>query len=411
MLNSASTIAKPGPVGVGTAEILYVIGTLDVGGTERHLASVATALSNRGWSVSVYSLAGRGLLGDEMARSGVNVVVPPIEHVANRASWRRSVRLVVAMVHLFSVLVRRRPAIVHFFLPEAYLIGAPLAILACSRKRVMSRRSLNVYQNKHPAMALVERLLHRAMAAVLGNSRSVVDQLRLQEQVSMSRLGLIYNGVELGPYQTGAREATRRALSIADGMLVLVIVANLIPYKGHIDLMDALSIASSRLPGNWRLLIVGRDDGIGPAVTARAAALGIGSRISLLGQRNDVAAILQASDIGLLCSHEEGFSNAIIEGMAAGLPMIVTDVGGNSEAVVDGKTGLVVPSHDPQQLANAIARLAGDPALRARMSSAAQQRVGEHFSAERCLAAYEALYRELLAGGRPSSVAQIQVVD
>jgi glycosyltransferase involved in cell wall biosynthesis len=97
----------------------------------------------------------------------------------------------------------------------------------------------------------------------------------------------------------------------------------------------------------------------------------------------------------LLCSHQEGFSNAVLESMAAGLPAIVTDVGGNAEAVVDGETGLVVPPHAPARLAEAIVRLANDPALCAELGAAARQRVAKHFSFKQCVSHYDGLYRML----------------
>src|SRR4029079_17142928 len=89
--------------------------------------------------------------------------------------------------------------------------------------------------------------------------------------------------------------------------------------------------------------------------------LGIEENIKLLGARTDIAALLAAADIGVLASHEEGFANSILEGMASGLPMIVTDVGGNAEAVVNGVTGLVVPPRDARALGSAILKLALDP--------------------------------------------------
>jgi len=106
-----------------------------------------------------------------------------------------------------------------------------------------------------------------------------------------------------------------------------------------------------------------------------------------------VPLFLRLADVGLLCSHEEGFSNAVLEGMAAGLPMVVTDVGGNAEAVIDGVTGYVVPAHNPELLADALltVALADDRAL---MGDRGRRRVVEKFSMNSCIDAYEALYRE-----------------
>jgi glycosyltransferase involved in cell wall biosynthesis len=107
---------------------------------------------------------------------------------------------------------------------------------------------------------------------------------------------------------------------------------------------------------------------------------------------------LKGADIGILCSHEEGFANAILEGMAAGLPMIVTNVGGNSEAVIDGVTGLVVRPHDSEALGQAILELAANDATRSAMGKAGFERVEKHFNISRCVGNYVQLYEGLQQG-------------
>jgi glycosyltransferase involved in cell wall biosynthesis len=316
--------------------------------------------------------------------------------------------LALTTIHLAFVMLKRRPAIVHFMLPESYLVGGPLAIMMRIPVKVMSRRSLNLYQGRG-LVRIVERYLHRAMNAILGNSLSVIGQLK-GEGVPIGRLGLIYNGIDLSAFaNSNAGEPLRNSLGIASNALVMCMIANLIPYKGHRDLLDALGQVAAKLPMGWRVLFAGRDDGIGAQLQKQAQRLGIGDNIVFLGARSDVPALLAASDIGILCSHEEGFSNAILEGMAARLPMIVTDVGGNSEAVVDGVTGLVVPAHGLDRLAAAIVKLANSADMRNAFGAAGSERVGEHFAIDRCVVAHDQLYRKLLAGGTPAELSQIKV--
>ena len=116
-----------------------------------------------------------------------------------------------------------------------------------------------------------------------------------------------------------------------------------------------------------------------------------------MGERDDVPALFSAADFGILNSWEEGFSNVILEAMSAGLPMIVTDVGGNPEVVLNEETGLVVPSRDVAALGEAVLRLARDPNLRIRLGGAGQLRVKQEFSAERCVDSHSSLYEELVA--------------
>jgi glycosyltransferase involved in cell wall biosynthesis len=175
-----------------------------------------------------------------------------------------------------------------------------------------------------------------------------------------------------------------------------VAIANLIHYKGHRDLVRGLSHVEQALPSNRRILVAGRDHGIRAELEALAAARGISHRIQFLGEYPDIQGLLTAADFGLLTSHEEGFSNVILEGMAAGLAMIVTDVGGNAEAVLHAETGLVVPPRDPKAISNAIIALACDPDNRKRFGAAARRRVQKEFSIDKCVEAHADLYQEML---------------
>jgi glycosyltransferase involved in cell wall biosynthesis len=394
-------------------EVLIVLAQLEVGGTERHVLGLVKALVQKGWRIAVYCLAGNGPLRAEFEATGATIIIPPIDAGRERASIvARALRLVRVVGHLLTVLIRRRPSIVHVYLPAAYVLAGLLAIVVRAPIRIMSRRSLNAYRKSRPLVWWIEQRLHGRMTAILGNSLSVIRELRDEECVPESRLGLIYNGVDIARFTNREpRSVMRTKLGLAPSAFVMVIIANLIPYKGHSDLIEALGLAKLKLPADWRLLAVGDDYGISGELREQARALGIADKISLLGVRNDVADILLAADAGLLCSHEEGFSNAVLEGMAAGLPMIVTSVGGNPEAVLNEETGIIVPSRDPQRLAAAIVRLAGDAELRKRFGTAGKRRIAEKFSIDKTISSYEALYRILFAGGSPEDVPQIRFID
>ncbi|MBC8791935.1 MAG: hypothetical protein C6Y20_10030 [Tagaea sp. CACIAM 22H2] len=224
------------------------------------------------------------------------------------------------------------------------------------------------------------------MDAVLGNSAAVTAQL-IEEGAPRDRVHLIRNGIDL------ARFANPRPVPRSADKVVIACVANLIPYKGHVDLIDALA----RMPREpaWELWCAGRDDGIGATLQARAQAAGIGDRVKLLGARSDVPDLLATADLAVLASHEEGFPNAVLEAMAAGRAVVGTRTGGIPEAIDDGKTGLIVPPHDPAALGAALARLIADVALRTSMGEAGRARVEADFSVESCAAAYSRFYRAL----------------
>ncbi len=384
-----------------THTLLFVTGDLDLGGTERHLVQVLPRLSRARYRVLVYTLSHKGALAPELEDAGIPVTEPPLSGFLRRRLGRRARRsllLAISLARLIVLMLRERPAVVHMFLSEAYLMGGLCAIATRCRVRAMSRRSLNDYLGKRPFAARLERWLHRRTHAVLGNSAAVARELR-GEGVAPDRLGVIHNGVDPAPY-AGGGGAARGALGIAADALVLVVVANLIAYKGHADLLDALGAIRGDLPDGWRLVCVGRDEGLGAGLAARARGLGIDGNVRFVGERADVPALLLGADIGVLCSHEEGFANAVLEGMAAGLPMVVTGVGGNPEAVVDGVTGLVVPARDPRALGRAVLALARDPARRAAMGEAGRRRAEDSFSVDSCVDRYERLYAALTAGDR-----------
>jgi glycosyltransferase involved in cell wall biosynthesis len=375
------------------ARLTVVIGSLDRGGAEWHLLQVLPRLLAHDFVVEVFCLHHRGELAAEMERRGVVVLGP--ERVSSLLP-KRILYVLFSSVSLFFHLLRRRPDIVHFFLPAAYVLGAPAAVLSRCRIRIMSRRSQNNYQQQLFGSGFIERQWHRRMSAVLGNSRSVVGQLR-DEGVPEAKLHLIYNGVDLSAFGRNVpRDVARNRLGLSSDVLVFVIVANLIPYKGHADLLLALSRISHLLPENWVLQCAGRDDGIGSSLQDLVEELGLTQRVHWLGSVKDIPLLLAAADVALLTSHEEGFSNAIIEYMATGLPTVVTDVGGNAEAVQHGETGLVVPAKNPAALADAILELALDPAKRERMGLAARETANQRYSLESCVESYVTLYQKTL---------------
>ncbi|MGB7888000.1 MAG: glycosyltransferase, partial [Xanthobacteraceae bacterium] len=350
----------------GSLRVAVVTSRLDVGGTERHIARILPALQRRGLDVVLYLMERGGPLEAEIAALGVRIDGP---------LRQGALRWPMATLDLARWLRRERPAIVHFFLPRPYLFGSMAAELAGHRRRLMSRRSLTDYRTKYPLLGAVERYLHRRTFGIIGNSQAVTDQLATEVD-DRRKLALIYNGIEMpSPVFTNGRAQTRALLQIPTDALVVSVIANLIAYKGHRDLIEALAPIKDCLPKTWRLLVIGRDDGVGSELKGLAQHFGMAGNIMWLGERPDVEELLSASDIFVLPSHQEGFSNALLEAMAARLPAVATAVGGNIDAVADNETGLLVPVRDPRALAAAILRLAQNPDLRRSFGDAARRRV------------------------------------
>src|SRR3990167_7695426 len=321
-----------------------IISDLNVGGTEHHLSQVLPALIKKGWSVRVISLSDteNTPIIEKLRAGGVIVEVQPVM----KRCLPHAVKLLSILYRLIRDFLRDRSTLTHFFLPQAYLLGTMAVILSRSRAPlIMSRRSLNTYQQKHPWLAVLEKKWHARMTVILGNSQAVITQLHTVEKVPLPRLKLIYNGVDITHFtQTPPKATLRASMKVSDATLIFVVVANLISYKGHRDIITAFHHIQERLPSDWQLWCVGRDEGLQNDLMQYTEACGVAQHVRWLGVCDRVSEVIAAADVGILASHEEGFANVVLEGMAATLPMIVTDVGGNREAVVHEQTGLIVPA-------------------------------------------------------------------
>jgi sugar transferase (PEP-CTERM/EpsH1 system associated) len=215
--------------------------------------------------------------------------------------------------------------------------------------------------------------------------------------ISGHKVMSICNGVDTERFSPGGRQAARAALGIGPESIVIGTVGRLDPVKDHVGLLQAFS----QLAADPRALLVIVGDGPTRAtLAATAAGLGLGGRVRLLGERDDVPAVLTGFDIFVLSSIAEGMSNAILEAMATGLPVVATRVGGNPELVADGSSGFLVEPGSPAALADALRRYLGDPGLLARHGRAARELAQAEFSLERMVGEYGQLYGRLLARRR-----------
>lgn len=376
--------------------IVFIIGGLYIGGTETQLKLLATKLVEQGFRVTVWTLCSRGPLFNELTSKGISCFGP-----------RRPILGKFLLVHIFKTdfvlnlfrlyryLRRQRPSIVHTLLPVNNVIGGLIAELAGVKIRITSRRSRNLYQQQQPVLARMEHIVNRRASVVLANSKVVCEDL-IGEGVPQSKIRLIYNGIELKRFVGLDRSGNREKNCIDAFELFFVVVANLIPYKGHLDLLKAFSrlSVSGDLPKVWSVNLVGRDDGLADQLRTFAKQENIYGNLRFWGERDDIPEILAMADIGVLTSHEEGFPNTVLEYLAAGLPTIVTDVGDNKE-LITFKEGIVVEKGNVPEIAKAIATLGSNGQIRERMATNVRLRV-ERFSADLFCRDYQSLYTSLL---------------
>lgn len=215
--------------------------------------------------------------------------------------------------------------------------------------------------------------------------------------VGPERISVVRSAVESLPEPVRTRAEVRAELGVGDGELLAVTTAALVDHKDHATAIAAFA----RVRGPVRLVVAG-EGRLGGSLRRRIDAGGLGARVSLLGQRDDVPDLLRAADLYVAASHLEGLNTALMDAGLAGLPAVATRAGGIPEVVEDGVTGLLVPRRNPDALAAAIDRLAGDPELRAILGAAAARRVAAEFSVDRMveqtLQAYERVLGPTMMG-------------
>lgn len=372
-------------------KILIVIGSLDLGGTEKHLLSILPLLKRK-YQIEIYTTSHAGSLLEDFNRNGINVFYNRKSKKKTKSRIKKIAVLSKEFIRFYFFIKKNAYHIIHFFLPGAYLMGGVAACLQKKKNLIMSRRSQNDYQKKHPIIGIIEKILHKKMRFVIANSNRVANQLS-DEGVKNTQLRLIYNGVDLERFNMPYDHEFKCAMNLCNDAFVMTIIANLYRYKGHVDLFDALRNIKDKLPPNWVLLCVGRDAGEKRKLIETAEYGNISNNIRFLGERRDIAKIISISDIGLLVSHEEGFSNAVLEMMAGGKPMIVTDVGGSAEVTENGYNGIVITPRATEELGASIMKLVYDDALRKLMGIRALEKVKKNYSLKKCVAEYDKLYQ------------------
>lgn len=383
--------------------ILYVVGGFSVGGTENHLSQVLPILKRRGWALSVLRLGDDGPMSRPLVGADIDIIPvvgrawPPVPKLRGVGTLLSQVKTCASIVH------RAKPDILHTFLGWPSIVGGFAHILSRGSRLVVSKRNQMARPDAFLGDSMLERWALRRATMVLAHSSVVRDEL-VAADVAPSRITLIQSGIDLARYNTAWQRRTSIKAALGwGGDTVILMLANLIPYKGHTDVIQALAgLPREDNQGNsWRAVFVGGGDAeYDRQLKELARAKGISGRIEFLGERSDVPDLLAAADIGLLASHHEGFANAILEYMAAGLCIVATAVGGNFDVIQDGVTGYFCPAGNSIAMAKILRWVLDNPALRTEVAHRATALVRDRFSLEGCVDKYEMVYRRLFADTR-----------
>jgi glycosyltransferase involved in cell wall biosynthesis len=286
---------------------------------------------------------------------------------------------------------RLRPELVHLACSRAHWVTA-FACLGMPRPvRVVTRRMDYPLRHRRLSRWLYGRAVHAAVAISAAVRREITTV-----GVPEAQVHLIHEGVppEAFAEVRQRREQARARLGIAPDRLVVLCAASLRPRKGQIHLVRAFAAVRREVPA--ALLVLAGEGSERQALAALAERLGLGESVLLPG-RVPTLDCLAVADIACIPSLLEGLSVFSLEAMAAGLPVVASAVGGLTESVADGVTGLLVPPASPAELQTALLQLLRDPALRARMGAAGPERVRQRFSARGMAEKTETLYEVLLA--------------
>ncbi len=362
--------------------IARVITWLPPGGIEKRLAALLPRLNQPPFRVTVVCLRERGALADDLECAGVPVVTLPLRSrlspggLARLARWFR--REHVDLVHS------------HMYRSN---VPATLAARAAGIPAVLCQvHNIGTWETWRQRW--MDRWLLRWRSAMIAVSEEVRRDVVANLRCPPDRVRVLYNGIDLSEYEQAVRSpALLRQLGVPDGRLVVVVLARLVEQKGHLRLLRAMETLRADLPP-CHVLFVG-EGRMRETIEREIHQRRLEDLVTLTGHRLDVPAILASSDLSVLPSDREGFSNTIVESLAAGVPVVATDVGGNREAVISGECGWLVPPDDSDALARAIKTVLGDDALRRRMSESARRRA-QRFSLARMLDETRQLYREVL---------------
>jgi glycosyltransferase involved in cell wall biosynthesis len=358
--------------------LLFVCRDMRTGGAERHWATLIPALSRRGEEVRVLCLADEGGLFGHLTAAGVPAACVHMRRRTDPRAWRRVLAFATP-----------RPEVVISRNVSGQFAGEAIA------RRAGAPHVLNEHTPLTPAGELLpmrrhQRLMTRLVAPrldrVIAVTRRQIDPLA-GLGYRRERIEVIANGVfdsARPPSQSGAAKA---------GDFTVLCAARLEPEKGIGVFIRAVAEARRSRPG-----IRGLVAGDGPE-RPRLERLAAGTGVELLGARHDVAELMAAADAVALTSEAEALPMSVLEAMAAARPVIVTDIGGTADAVVQGETGLLVPAGDAGAAAQALVELASDRERAQRRGEAGRARQRELFDGQGMVDRYERSLESVASGG------------
>jgi len=386
-------------------KILRVIARLNMGGPALHVAYLTEGLTKRGYDTTLVSGSlARGEDSMAFVADAHGVEVVRIDELGREISPLRDL---LATIRLAKLIRKERPQILHTHTAKAGTVGRAAALLAGSRRPPIIVHTFHGHVLRGyfgPLRSLFFRLLERRLAAgttaLIAVSPQVRDDLVALGVAPRERFVVIRLGIELderiAPEQNGRGES-RRYLGIPGDRFAVGWIGRMTAVKRTDDVLVAFK--RLRDSGIDAVLCMVGDGPDRLQLEQRAHELGVARDTLFLGYQEDVAQFYAAFDALVLPSGNEGTPVSVIEALAAELPVVATRVGGVPDVVRDGEDGFLVEAGATDDLADRLAQLAGDPALRARMGKQGRERVLPRYAVERLVEDIDELYQSLLSAG------------
>lgn len=356
-------------------KVIHIIETLNMGGMEKIVCMFCSWLNKDKFEVEVWALAEGGVLESRAKERGVKFRVMGLKSYHNPLN----------VIKLASELRKARVDIIHAHGYFCTTFARSAGLLASVP--VMIAHLHTTFHSLGPVNRAIDRFLNRFTDRIICVSDAVRDSFFKMGYGERDKFTVIYNGIEEFKYTPVPVETKDKLLFNA---------ASLYPHKGHMALLTVFKAAKERVPG-LRLQIAGE----GPLLEELRQAcqeLGIESCVELLGERNDVPALLSHAALFVFPALREGLSLACVEAMASGVPVVAFDAGGLKEVIVDGETGLLCPIGDTAAMCEAVISLIDSPETRSAMGRMARERVEQKFTGARMANRIERLYDNLMTG-------------
>jgi len=361
--------------------VLQLVEDLGTGGLEKVIVDIAENLNAEQYKVIVWCVARGGEIADELISKGIDVKILGIRSYYNPFN-------ILRLVNLFK---KVNPDILHTHTYFSNTIGRIAAKL--TRIPIIITHVQNTYWNYTKRNLFIERLLSYFTDKIICCSDAVKDFVLGYEKISPQKVVTIYNGIALDKFNQSIDVASfRDSLGIRDNELLIATVASLTPKKGHKYFLDSVADIVKTYK-NIKCLIVG-DGPLRKELEEYVKTLSLDYYIIFTGIRNDIPNLLRAADIFVLPSLIEGLGIAAIEAMASGIPVVATNVGGLSEVVKDGISGILVPPKDSEALSGAIMSLLKDSQAAKQMGDEGHKISREKFSSKMMIRKIEGLYKE-----------------